>query len=43
MQERRPYGMGRSRGIFAKSIEKKGALLKFLRNGQPNIEKEAEG
>lgn len=35
--------MGRSRGIFTKSIEKKGVLVKFLRDGNPNIEKEAEG
>ena len=35
-------GFGRSRGFAMKSIDKKSTLIDFLRDGKPNISKEAD-
>ena len=35
-------GFARSRGIFQKSIDKKSALMEFLRDGKSTIHKEAD-
>ena len=35
-------GFARSRGIFQKSIDKKNALMEFLRDGKATIQKEAD-